>query len=428
VRKRHGARSSEAAGVLIRLAEVHQALGQYDRSDQLPWEALGINHAFRGEYAEGIAVLREALDMRRRVLGQEHPLIAGNAASLAYWLIGEREFDEASRLVEEGLSIRADAARLTDAAILSVPGKDHTMRNLALVSLLAFAVPGITATADAGPSVAPQRAVLVTGASSGIGRKITERLAAEGYFVYAGARKEKDLRDLDAIENVESIRLDVTSPQEIAAAVETVRKAGRGLHGLVNNAGVAVVGPLMEAKEDDLRFVFDVNVFGPYRVTKAFAPLILESGGRIITISSIAGILSRPPLGAYSMSKHAIEAFGDALAEELEPRGVKVSLIEPGNYRSEISRNAAVRMGLGPDAQMADRSRFKEPDEVAEAVLHALFDANPKRRYLVVPDAREAEMTITKAIEELVQLNERQPFSYDRDELVKMLDAALGRK
>jgi len=268
----------------------------------------------------------------------------------------------------------------------------------------------------------------VTGANSGIGRKITERLAAEGYFVYAGARKEKDLRELDAIENVDSIRLDVTSREEIAAAVETVRKAGRGLHGLVNNAGVAVVGPLMEAKEEDLRFVFDVNVFGPYRVTQAFAPLILESGGRITTISSIAGIVSRPPLGAYSMSKHAIEAFGDTLAAELEPRGVKVSLIEPGNYRSEISRNAAVRMGLGPDAPMADRSRFKEPDEVAEAVLHALSDANPKRRYLVVPDAREAELTITKAIEELVQLNERQPFSYDRDELVKMLDAALGRK
>jgi NAD(P)-dependent dehydrogenase (short-subunit alcohol dehydrogenase family) len=302
------------------------------------------------------------------------------------------------------------------------------MSKLALICLTVFAIPGITTAADTAPSAAPRMAVLVTGASTGIGRKITERLAAEGHFVYAGARKEADLRQLDAIENVDSIRLDVTSPEEIAAAVETVRKAGRGLHGLVNNAGVAVMGPLTESKEEDLRFVFDVNVFGPYRVTKAFAPLILESRGRITTIGSIAGILSRPPLGAYSMSKHAVEAFGDALAAELEPKGVKVSLIEPGNYRSEISRNAAVRMGLPPDSPMADRSRFKEPDEVAEAVLHALFDANPKRRYMVVPDEREAEMTITKAIEELVQLNERQPFSYDRDELVRMLDAALGQK
>lgn len=302
------------------------------------------------------------------------------------------------------------------------------MRKLSLFCLLAFAVPGIATAAGAEPSVAPQKAVLVTGASSGIGRKITERLAAGGYFVYAGARKEADLRELDAIENVDSIRLDVTRPEEIAAAVETVRKAGRGLHGLVNNAGVAVMGPITESKEEDLRFVMDVNVFGPYRVTQAFAPLILESGGRITTISSIAGILTRPPLGAYSMSKHAVEAFGDALAAELEPKGVKVSLIEPGNYRSEISRNAAVRMGLPPDSPMADRSRFKEPDEVAEAVMHALFDANPKRRYMVVPDGREAELTITTAIEELVQLNERQPYSYDRDALVRMLDAALGEK
>ena len=301
------------------------------------------------------------------------------------------------------------------------------MHKFVLIGLMALALPDAAMATDAAPVAAVQKAVLVTGASSGIGRKITERLAAEGYFVYAGARKEADLRELDAIENVDSIRLDVTRPEEIAAAVETVRKAGRGLHGLVNNAGVAVMGPLTEMKEEELRFVLDVNVFGPYRVTQAFAPLIVESGGRITTISSIAGILSRPPLGAYSMSKHAVEAFGDALAAELEPKGVKVSLVEPGNYRSEISRNAAVRMGLGVDSPLTDRSRFKEPDEVAAAVVHALFDANPKRRYMVVPDQREAELTIGKAIEELVQLNERQPYSYDRDELVRMLDAALGR-
>jgi len=301
------------------------------------------------------------------------------------------------------------------------------MQKLALIGLVAFALPGVAMATEATPSAAPQKAVLVTGASTGIGRKITERLAADGYFVYAGARKESDLRELDAIENVDSIRLDVTHPEEIAAAVEAVSKAGRGLHGLVNNAGVAVMGPLTEMNEADLRFVFDVNVFGPYRVTKAFAPLIVQSGGRVTTISSIAGVLSRPPLGAYSMSKHAVEAFGDALAAELEPKGVKVSLVEPGNYRSEISRNAAVRMGLGADSPMADRSRFKEPDDVAAAVVHALFDANPKRRYMVVPEQREAELTITQAIAELVQLNERQPYSYDRDALVRMLDAALGR-
>jgi NAD(P)-dependent dehydrogenase (short-subunit alcohol dehydrogenase family) len=288
-----------------------------------------------------------------------------------------------------------------------------------------LAVPATSSAADSAPAATQPKAVLVTGASSGIGRKITERLAAEGYFVYAGARKEEDLRELDAIENVDSIRLDVTRPEDIAAAVEFVRKAGRGLHGLVNNAGVATLGPLTETKEEDLRFVFDVNVLGPYRVTKAFAPLILASGGRITTISSISGILSRKDFGVYSMSKHAVEAFGDALAAELEPQGVKVSLVEPGNYRSDIGRNAAERMGLDPDSKLADRSMYKEPDEVAEAVEHALFDPNPKRRYMVVPNEREAQVTIGTAIQEVVQLNQGQVYTYSREELIGMLDAAL---
>ena len=302
------------------------------------------------------------------------------------------------------------------------------MHKTTLLCLAALVLPCTSLTAEpASSSVAPQKAVLVTGASSGIGRKITERLAAEGHFVYAGARKDEDLRELDAIENVDSIRLDVTKPEEIAAAVQAVRSAGRGLHGLVNNAGVAVAGPLTQAKMEDLDFVFDVNVFGPVRVTQAFAPLILESGGRITTISSIAGILSSPTFGVYSMSKHAVEAFGDSLAGELEPRGVRVSLIEPGSFRSEIGRNAAIRMGLDPDSKLADRSMYPEPDAVAEAVLHALFDTEPKRRYMVVATREEAERTIAKAIEELVQLNERQPYSYDRKALVEKLDEALAR-
>ena len=302
------------------------------------------------------------------------------------------------------------------------------MHKTILLCLAALVLPDAASAAEAVSStISTQKAVLVTGASSGIGRKITERLAADGYFVYAGARKDEDLRELDAIENVDSIRLDVTKPEDIAAAVQAVRSAGRGLHGLVNNAGVAVVGPLTEAKMQDLDWMFDVNVYGPVRVTQAFAPLSLESGGRITTISSIAGILSSPTFGAYSMSKHAVEAFGDSLAAELEPRGVRVSLVEPGAFRSEIGRNAAIRMGLDPDSKLADRSMYPEPDAVAEAVVHALFDPKPKRRYMVVATQQEAERTISKAVEELVQLNERQPYSYDRKALVEMLDDALAR-
>jgi NADP-dependent 3-hydroxy acid dehydrogenase YdfG len=103
-------------------------------------------------------------------------------------------------------------------------------------------------TLSASPAHAQQRAVLVTGASSGIGRKITERLASQGHFVYAGARSAQDIAELSAIRNVQGIRLDVTAPAEITAAVETVRKGGRGLYGVVNNAGIAIIAPLIQAE------------------------------------------------------------------------------------------------------------------------------------------------------------------------------------
>jgi len=293
---------------------------------------------------------------------------------------------------------------------------------LAGIMALAIAAPSIGADK---PPAAGQKAILVTGASTGIGRKITERLAADGHFVYAGARKDKDLQELGAIKNVQAVRLDVTKPQDIAAAVETITKAGRGLYGLVNNAGVATSGSFIETREEDLDFVMDVNVYGPWRVTKAFAPLIVADKGRITTIGSISGILSSKNLGVYSMSKHAIEAFTDSLALQMAPDGVQVSVVEPGNYKSEIGRNAAARMGV--ESPLADRSQYKEPDEVAAAVAEALFGVNPKRRYMVVPNQQEAEITIRKAIEELAQLNEGQAYSYDRESLIKMLDEALAR-
>lgn len=268
------------------------------------------------------------------------------------------------------------------------------------------------------------QAVLVTGASTGIGRKITEHLAAKGYFVYAGARKQADLDALGAIKNVQAVKLDVTKQDDIDAAVATITKAGRGLYGLVNNAGIATVGAATETSFEEFDLQMDVNVYGPYRVTKAFAPLIIASKGRITTIGSISGILAGRDLTAYAMSKHAIEAFTDSLAAQMAPLEVLVSVVEPGNFDSEIGKSAAKRMGK--DNRMADRAKYKKPDEVAAAVELALFEATPKRRYMVTPDQREAEVTIRKQIEQLVQLNEGQPYTYDRDALVKMLDEALA--
>lgn len=286
-----------------------------------------------------------------------------------------------------------------------------------------------------------QKAILITGASTGLGREMAELFASRGQFVYAGARKDKDIEELNAIENIQAVRLDVTDQAQIDAAVETIRAAGRGLDGLINNAGVAIIFPLTDLPEDEMQFQMDVNLFGPYRVTMAFAPLIIESKGRISTTGSISGILSGPTFGPYSMSKHAMEAFTDSLASEMADLGVHVSIIEPGNYDSKIGDNILARMeanGYNNEGSpyksiydrvqgwMANTEGNGDPAEVAEAAWQAMFEENPKRRYLVVPNERQARITIGKAIEELVQLNQRQKYSYTRDELVEILDGVLA--
>ena len=275
------------------------------------------------------------------------------------------------------------------------------------------------------PSSDGQKPVLVTGASTGIGRKITERLAAHGYVVYAGARKDSDLQALGAIRNVHPIRLDVTRPEDIDAAVQAVTQAGRGLYGLVNNAGLYTEAPVIDTSPEEFDLLMKVNVYGPYRVTRAFAPLIKAGLGRIVNIGSISGILNETGAGAYQMSKHAIETFTATMAQELAPAGVQVSVVKPGSYKSEIVRSTATRSGTLTQKDVDDWAKLLEPDEVAAAVEMALFEPTPKRRYMVVPSEDQAEATIKAQIEQLVQLNEGQRYTYDRAKLIKMLDVAL---
>ena len=286
-----------------------------------------------------------------------------------------------------------------------------------------------------------EKAILVTGASTGIGRHLAEALAAEGYHVYAGARKDKDLAELDTIENVTAVRLDVTKQDQVDAAVDKVRADGGGLYALVNNAGVGGGDFVTDTPIDDQSFVYRVNVEGVYRTTKAFAPLLIESKGRIVTTGSIAGTVSWPGGSAYSGSKHWIEAFTDALAGEMAEHGVSVSVVEPGNYKSNIRRTSVARehekmkdsggelteeMKEAYEKTAERELSYKEPDEVTEAFMHALFSDAPLLRYMVVPNKREAEITIGTKINELVQLNQWSPHGFSRDELVQMLDAALS--
>ena len=315
----------------------------------------------------------------------------------------------------------------------------RTLTTLLMAGAALFAHP--FAQAETAPA---QKAVLVTGASSGLGRVMAEAMAAKGYFVYAGARKDADLAELDAIENIQAVRLDVNQQDQIDAAVKTIREAGRGLYGLVNNAGVAVLSPLIETNEEDFHYQMNANVYGVYRITKAFAPLIIESKGRISVIGSISGTLSGATWGPYAMTKHAMEAFADALADEMKQFGVSVSLIEPGAYRSSIGKSALERMERqnqsAADSQYEKQmneginwlNRFEkdhgDPAEVAEVVMKSLFDDHPKPRYLIVPSQEQAFWTINRAIERMVEQNHDQKFSYDRAQLIEMLDAALAKQ
>jgi len=310
---------------------------------------------------------------------------------------------------------------------------------------LQFVVVATAAVIFAAPDIAVGddfKSILVTGASTGIGRNLAETLAENGYHVYAGARKDKDLAALDAIDNITAVRLDVTRQDQVDAVVRKIRKKGTGLYALVNNAGVGGGGHVVDTPIEDQTFIYAVNVEGVYRTTKAFAPLVIESEGRIVTTGSIAGTIPAfPGFSAYSGSKHWIEAYTDALATEMEPHGVVVSVVEPGNYKSNIRRSSVSRrhesakaaggevteeMKKAYEATAARELSYKEPDEVSAAFMHALFDDNPFRRYVVVPNAEEQAATIRTKVNELVQLNQWGPYSYSRDQLVALLDEALS--
>jgi NAD(P)-dependent dehydrogenase (short-subunit alcohol dehydrogenase family) len=307
---------------------------------------------------------------------------------------------------------------------------------IAIVSL----VLGLSAGVHAGDQ-SPQKAVLVTGASSGIGLKITEHLSSNGYYVYAGARKAADLKRLDAMDNVSSVRLDVTVQDEIDAAVEFVKAQGRGLYGVVNNAGVGAGERTSEASVELIAWLHDVNVLGPVRINKAFLPMLEESGGRTVAIGSISGHAADSGTnGAYAMSKFAIEAYTDSLAIDLAETGVAVGIIDPGGFKTPIFRKDALRKMTGSYDLNQDLSKeqqeeleartgwvdtLQEPDAVADAVMHFMTDESPRLRYMVTLIENQADRGIRALMTRMLQLNANQPFELSRDELVAMLDELL---
>jgi NAD(P)-dependent dehydrogenase (short-subunit alcohol dehydrogenase family) len=249
--------------------------------------------------------------------------------------------------------------------------------------------------------------VLVTGAAKGIGHACVTLLRARGWHVLAGVRSHHDADALRGAD-VTPLLLDVTDANSIAQAAERAaeRLGGRGLDGLVNNAGIAIAGPLEFLPIDALRLQLEVNVTGQIATTQAFLPLLRQARGRILFISSIAGRSALPFVGAYSASKFALEAAADALRIELAEWNLPVVLIEPGVIRTpiwETARSAARKniaamppaaleyYGSALDAietRMAHGLGGLPATAVAKVVERALTTRRPAPRYLIGRAAR----------------------------------------
>lgn len=241
---------------------------------------------------------------------------------------------------------------------------------------------------------------LVTGASSGIGRAAAQALAAAGFTVIGTTRKPATA---PVIAGVTFVTLDVTSDDSVASAVDEVLGRFGHLDVVVNNAGVGLLAAAEESSAEQAAAVFDVNVLGALRVTRAVLPHMRARGvGRIINVSSVLGLIPAPFMAVYAASKHAIEGYSESLDHELRGMGVRVLLVEPGYTSTGFEAN-----GLSPDSPRAvydaqravaadvlseAMKRADDPSAVARAVVRAATDAKPRLRYPAGPLAKRVSL------------------------------------
>ena len=246
--------------------------------------------------------------------------------------------------------------------------------------------------------------VVVTGASTGIGYACALGLDARGYRVFAGVRKDEDGERLRAAasDRLETVIVDVTDIKHIAALAELVAADADTypLAGVVNNAGITINGPIEFIGLDDLRWQFEVNVIGLVAVTQALLPMLRQTKGRVVNISSVGGFSVTPMLGPYCASKFAVEAISDALRRELRPAGIEVSVMQPAAIATKIwekGRDASTSYIANAPAGLTQHygtllqaitqyatdaeKRAADPQVVVDAVVHALESTRPKTRY-----------------------------------------------
>lgn len=256
------------------------------------------------------------------------------------------------------------------------------------------------------------RSVLITGASTGIGRATALHLDSAGWRVFAGVRREEDANSLWAARTgaLEPVTIDVTDDAAIRQAREQIEVAlgGEGLTALVNNAGVAIPGPVEAIPLDEFRQQINVNLIGQVAVTQEFLPLIRKGEkGRVLFIASIGGRIAFPFMAPYHASKFAIEGLGDSLRQELAPWGIDVVVIEPGSVATDIwergdAKGDEIVEGMTPGARELYEARLRkmqkvmektagrgiEPLEAAKVIETALTAEKPKTRYLIGRDAK----------------------------------------
>ncbi|OHV07659.1 SDR family oxidoreductase [Kushneria phosphatilytica] len=231
-----------------------------------------------------------------------------------------------------------------------------------------------------------RRTVLITGSSSGIGRALCSAFASAGYRVFAAARREEDLAQLEEA-GWTPIALDVNDDEAIVAAVATLQAQAGGLDVLVNNAGYGAMGPVLDFDRDRLRHQFETNVLAPVALTRACLPLLRDRGGSVINVGSVAGLLSSPFAGAYCASKAALHRLTEAMRMELDPFGIDVILVRPGAVASNFGQRALsdYHACLAPDspwqpwqeaidqrAISSERLRPAPADKLARRVTNAL--------------------------------------------------------
>lgn len=249
------------------------------------------------------------------------------------------------------------------------------------------------------------RAVLITGCSTGIGREIALTMARAGWAVYATARRLEAIADLETA-GCRILPLDVTDDASRRAAVDAVVSAHGAVGVLVNNAGIQHLGATETVPLERTKEVFETNVFGALAMTQLVLPgMRAQRWGRIITVGSMNGRYPMPGMGAYGATKHALEAFSDALRYELRPFGVAVSLVQPGMVRTPLAHTAAdrpVEAGADPayaqfEADIVTTARTWEsgpmarlgcgPEDVARVVAEAAASRRPRSRYRVAASA-----------------------------------------